>query len=99
MTLKDIDKSTLYPNAAKDAHGSLLVAAATGTGDKGFERATLLVDAGVDVLVVDTAHGHAQGVIDQVYRLRHSFPDTEIIGGNIATPEAAKALIAAGQMR
>ncbi len=96
ITLKDIDKSTLFPHAAKDTHGSLLVAAATGTGDNGFARAKLLMDAGVDVLVVDTAHGHAQGVIDQVRRLKTAFPDVEIIGGNIATPDAAKALIAAG---
>lgn len=96
MTLKDINKSNEFPNAAKDAYGSLLVAAAVGTGDAGFERAKLLVNAGVDVLVVDTAHGHSQGVIEQVARLKNAFPDTDIIGGNIATPDAAKALIEAG---
>lgn len=96
MTLKDIDKSTAYPNAAKDAHGALLVAAAIGTGNGGFERAKRLVKTGVDVLVVDTAHGHSQGVIDQVRRIKTAFPTTEVIGGNIATPEAAKALIDAG---
>ncbi len=96
MTVKDINKALEYPNSAKDEDGSLLVAAATGTGENGYERSLALIEAGVDALVVDTAHGHSQGVIDQVARLKKEFSNIQIIAGNIATPEAAKALIGAG---
>ena len=96
ITVKDIEKSQAHPNACKDENGSLRVAAATGTGDSGIERAEALIDAGVDVIVVDTAHGHSQGVIDQVARVKKLSNNTQVIAGNIATPEAAKALIDAG---
>lgn len=96
MTVKDINKAFEYPNASKDVNGSLLVAAATGTGIAGYERAVALIEAEVDALVVDTAHGHSQGVIDQVAKIKKDFPNMQIIAGNIATPEAGKALIDAG---
>ena len=96
MTVKDINKASEYPNAAKDKNGSLLVAAATGTGEDGFNRAVSLVEAGVDALVVDTAHGHSQGVIDQVAKIKKEFPKMQVVAGNIATPDAAKALIDVG---
>ena len=93
MTVKDILKSTEYPNAAKDGHGSLLVGAAVGTGAGTEERVELLVEAGVDLLIVDTAHGHSQGVLSQVQWVKKNFPQVEVIGGNIATGAAAKALV------
>ncbi|MDP2809653.1 MAG: IMP dehydrogenase [Rhodocyclaceae bacterium] len=93
MTVKDILKATEYPNAAKDAHGSLLVGAAIGVGAGTEERATLLVEAGVDVLIVDTAHGHSQGVLKRVEWVKKNFPQVDVIGGNIATGAAAKALV------
>jgi IMP dehydrogenase len=93
MTVKDILKSTEYPNAAKDSHGRLLVGAAVGTGEGTEERVALLADAGVDVLVVDTAHGHSQGVLSRVQWVKKNFPQVEVIGGNIATGSAAKALV------
>ncbi|MBL0318773.1 MAG: IMP dehydrogenase [Alphaproteobacteria bacterium] len=96
ITVKDMERSHAHPNACKDAQGRLRVAAATGTGDKGFERAQMLVDAGVDVIIVDTAHGHSQGVLDTVKRIKQSCGTVAVIGGNIATAEAAKALIKAG---
>ena len=96
ITVKDIEKAQLHPNAAKDEHGRLRVAAATGTGDKGVERAQALFDAGVDVLVVDTAHGQAEAVLQPLTRAKRLSNYTQIIGGNVATAEGALALIEAG---
>lgn len=96
VTLKDIRKSEDYPNACKDQFGRLRVAAAVGTGADTAERVAAIVEAGVDVIVVDTAHGHSQGVIDQVRRIKGLYPEIPVIGGNIATAEAAKDLAAAG---
>ncbi len=93
ITVKDILKSTEHPNAAKDEQGKLRVGAAVGVGDGTEERVELLVNAGVDVIVVDTAHGHAQGVLDRVKWVKSRFPQVDVIGGNIATTEAAKALV------
>ena len=93
ITVKDILKSTEHPNAAKDEHGKLRVGAAVGVGEGTEERAEALVGAGVDVIVVDTAHGHAQGVLDRVKWVKKTFPQIDVIGGNIATTEAAKALV------
>jgi len=92
ITVKDIRKSTEHPNAAKDEQGKLRVGAAVGVGPDNDERIELLVAAGVDVVVVDTAHGHSQGVLDRVRWVKRRFPEVEVIGGNIATAEAAKAL-------
>ena len=92
ITVKDIRKSTEHPNAAKDEQGKLRVGAAVGVGPDNDERIELLVAAGVDVIVVDTAHGHSQGVLDRVHWVKRRFPQVEVIGGNIATAEAAKAL-------
>ena len=92
ITVKDIRKSTEHPNAAKDEQGKLRVGAAVGVGPDNDERIELLVAAGVDVIVVDTAHGHSQGVLDRVRWVKRRFPQVEVIGGNIATAEAAKAL-------
>ncbi len=96
VTVKDIEKAQLHPTACKDDRGSLRVGAAIGTGEKNFERAEALIEAGVDLLVVDTAHGHSKGVIDMVKKLRKMHKNIQIIAGNIATGEAAKALIDAG---
>ena len=96
VTVKDIDKAAAHPLACKDDQGRLRVAAATGVGDDGYSRAEALLDAGVDVLVVDTAHGHSAGVIDAVKRIKRVSNFAQVIAGNIATPEAAKALIDAG---
>ena len=96
VTVKDILKSHEHPNASKDAQGKLLVGAAVGVGDKDKERVELLVKAGVDVLVVDTAHGHSQGILDQVKWIKSNFPQVDVIGGNIATAAAALALVEAG---
>ncbi len=96
ITVKDIEKAQAYPNACKDIQGRLRVAAATGVGDAGFARAEALLDAGVDVIVVDTAHGHSRGVIDQISRIKRLSNEAQLIGGNIATADAAKALIDAG---
>lgn len=96
ITVQDIDKAESNPNACKDDQGRLRAAAATGTGDAGWERSIALIDAGVDVLVVDTAHGHSRGVIEQVNKIKTHHPNVEVIGGNIATGDAAKALIDAG---
>ncbi len=93
MTVKDILKSSEHPEAAKDNLGRLLVGAAVGTGDGTEERVTLLVEAGVDVLVVDTAHGHSEGVLQRVEWVKKTFPQVEVIGGNIATAAAARALV------
>ncbi|MCG5241182.1 IMP dehydrogenase [Azospirillum doebereinerae] len=96
LTVKDIEKAQAYPNACKDGKGRLRVAAATGTGNDGLARAEALFDAGVDVLVVDTAHGHSLKVLDQVRAARALSNYTQIIAGNVATAEGAKALIDAG---
>jgi len=96
LTVKDIEKAQAYPNACKDGKGRLRVAAATGTGSDGLARAEALFDAGVDVLVVDTAHGHSLKVLDQVRAARNLSNYTQVIAGNVATAEAAKALIDAG---
>ncbi len=96
MTVKDIQKSTEHPNASKDEQGKLRVGAAVGVGPDNDERIELLVAAGVDVVVVDTAHGHSQGVLDRVKWVKRRFPHVDVIGGNIATAEAAKALLEAG---
>lgn len=96
VTLKDIRKSEDYPNACKDQFGRLRVAAAVGTGADTSDRVAAIVEAGVDVIVVDTAHGHSQGVIDQVRSIKGLYPQIAVIGGNIATAEAAKDLADAG---
>jgi IMP dehydrogenase len=94
--MKDIRKSEDFPNACKDELGRLRVAAAVGTGADTMERVDAIVEAGVDVIVVDTAHGHSQGVIDQVTRIKQKYPEIAVVGGNIATAEAARDLAAAG---
>jgi IMP dehydrogenase len=96
ITVKDIQKMIKYPSACKDALGRLRCGAAIGIAKDSFERAAALVAAGVDTLVVDTAHGHSQGVLDMVARLRQEFPNTDLIAGNVATGEATLALIDAG---
>jgi IMP dehydrogenase len=92
VTVKDILKATEHPNAAKDSEGKLRVGAAVGVGPENDERVELLVKAGVDVIVVDTAHGHSQGVLDRVKWVKQNYPQVQVIGGNIATGDAAKAL-------
>jgi IMP dehydrogenase len=96
MTVKDITKQTDFPSAARDAQGKLRVGAAVGVGEGTEERVELLVKAGVDVLVVDTAHGHSQGVVDRVRWVKRHYPQVDVVGGNIATGEAALALVEAG---
>jgi IMP dehydrogenase len=96
ITIKDIEKTERHPNAAKDGLGRLRCGAAVGVGPDTLERAQALVNAGVDVLVVDTAHGHSAGVLETVEQVRRSFPGVPIIGGNVATGEGAEALIKAG---
>lgn len=96
MTVKDILKSTEYPNACKDSQGRLRVGAAVGVGEGTEERVGLLADAGVDVIVVDTAHGHSRGVLERVQWVKKHHPQIDVIGGNIATAAAAKALVAHG---
>ncbi|MQY41508.1 IMP dehydrogenase [Epibacterium sp. SM1969] len=96
LTLKDSKQAVLNPTACKDDLGRLRVAAASSVGDSGFERSMALIDAGVDVVVIDTAHGHSQGVIDAVKRVKAATSDIQIIAGNVATAEATKALIDAG---
>ena len=96
ITVKDIFKRRQYPNACKDTHGRLRVGAAVGASGADLERAALLVEAGVDVLVVDTAHGHSEGVLQAVARVRERFPDVELVGGNVGTTEGAQALAERG---
>ncbi|MBT8060154.1 MAG: IMP dehydrogenase [Gammaproteobacteria bacterium] len=96
VTVKDIQKSTDFPNAAKDSLERLLVAAAVGVGGDTEERVTALVEANVDVVVVDTAHGHTRGVLDRIRWVRKHFPDVQVIGGNVTTAEGALALVEAG---
>jgi len=96
ITVKDIQKSSDHPNACKDDHERLRVGAAVGVGEDTDKRVELLVEAGVDLIVVDTAHGHSQSVLDRVKWIKKNFPKTEVIGGNIATADAAKALVDLG---
>ncbi|MEZ5444546.1 MAG: IMP dehydrogenase [Gammaproteobacteria bacterium] len=96
VTVKDMQKAKEYPNACKDEQERLRVGAAVGTGKGTHERVEMLVKSNVDVIVVDTAHGHSQGVLDMVRWIKQKYPDTQVVGGNIATGEAAKALVAAG---
>lgn len=96
ITVKDIQKSSDFPNAAKDSQERLLVAAAVGVGGDTSERVAALVEAGVDVIVVDTAHGHTSGVIEGVRWVKRSFPGVQVIGGNVTTAEGALALVEAG---
>jgi len=96
ITVKDIQNKKKYPKASKDKHGRLLVGAAVGVAQDTADRAASLVDAGVDVLVVDTAHGHSMGVLKTVEMLKNAYPEIDLIAGNIATPEAAEFLISAG---
>lgn len=96
ITVKDMEKAQTHPNACKDEKGRLRVAAASTVGDAGFDRAVALIHAGVDAVVIDTAHGHSIKVVEQVARLKKAYPDTQIIAGNIATKAAAQALIDAG---
>jgi IMP dehydrogenase len=96
ITVKDMDKALSHPNACKDSRGRLRVAAASTVGQSGYDRAIALIDAGVDAVVIDTAHGHSSKVIAIVKRLKTDYPKSQIIAGNIATAEAAEALITAG---
>jgi IMP dehydrogenase len=96
ITVKDINKAEQYPSACKDPEGRLRVGASVGTSADTPERVTALVEAGVDVLVVDTAHGHSKNVVDGVRAIKQQYPDLQVIGGNVATAEAAKALAEAG---
>jgi len=96
ITVKDIEKARAHPDACKDEQGRLRVAAATSVGDSGFVRAEHLIDAGVDLIVVDTAHGHSQLVLDQVNRIKRHSNAVQVIAGNVATAEGARALIDAG---
>jgi IMP dehydrogenase len=96
ITVKDIFKRREYPDACKDEHGRLRVGAAIGASRADLERAALLVDAGVDILVVDTAHGHSEGVLEAVARVRERFPDAQLVGGNVGTVEGAQALVERG---
>ena len=96
VTLKDINKSLNFPNAARDEEGRLLVGAAIGTKKDTMDRAEGLINAGVDVLVVDSAHGHSEGVLEQIRQIKSLYKDIQIIGGNIATAEGALALVKAG---
>ncbi|MGP4038963.1 IMP dehydrogenase [Gracilibacillus sp. D59] len=96
ITIKDIEKVIEFPHSAKDKQGRLLAGAAVGVTADSMTRIDKLVDAGVDILVIDTAHGHSQGVIEQVKRVRNKYPDIDIIAGNVATAEATRALIEAG---
>ncbi|MGB0748019.1 MAG: IMP dehydrogenase [Magnetospiraceae bacterium] len=96
ITVKDMEKAQRFPNACKDTQGRLRVAAATGVGKDGMERAEALLAAGVDVIVVDTAHGHSKGVMDAVRTIKKSNNYAQVVGGNVATPDGGKALIEAG---
>jgi IMP dehydrogenase len=96
ITIKDIEKSERFPHASKDALGRLRCGAAVGTGADHLERVQALVDAGVDVIIVDTAHGHSQGVLETVTELHRTFPELPLVGGNVATAEGAEALIKCG---
>ena len=96
VTMKDIDKSAEHPFATKDPRGQLQVGAALGTGGDTLERASALSDAGVDLFVIDSAHGHSKNVLETIKNIKNKFPEIDIMGGNVATPEGAEALIDAG---
>lgn len=96
VTVKDIEKAKLHPDACKDENGRLRTGAATSVGDDGFERAEALIDAGVDFLVVDTAHGHSRGVLDTITRIKKQYPNVQVSGGNVATGDGTRALADAG---
>src|SRR5439155_19723536 len=96
VTVKDIEKAQKYPNASKDEHGRLRVAAATSVGDDGFQRTERLIEAGVDLVVVDTAHGHSSRVLEAIGRIKRLSNAVQVVAGNVATHEGAKALIHAG---
>jgi len=96
ITIKDIDNQLEYPNANKDQNGRLIVGAGVGVGEDTIERITALVKAGVDIVAIDSAHGHSKGVLDKISEIRKKFPDLDIVGGNIVTANAAKDLIKAG---
>ena len=96
ITIKDIDNLLEYPNACKDTNGRLRVGAGVGIGKDTLERVEALVKAGVDIIAVDSAHGHSKNVLDKIKEIKNAFPDLDMIGGNIVTPEAAQALIEAG---
>ncbi|MBD3611438.1 MAG: IMP dehydrogenase [Hydrogenovibrio crunogenus] len=96
ITVKDMEKSSEHPYAAKDSNGRLRVGAAVGTGVETYDRVAALVKAGVDVIIVDTAHGHSQGVLDKVKWVKENYPQIDVVGGNIATAEAALDLVKAG---
>lgn len=96
ITIKDIDNQLEYPNANKDEAGRLVVGAGVGVGVDTMDRVKALVDAGVDIVAIDSAHGHSKGVLEKVAEIRNAFPDLDIVGGNIVTGEAARDLIAAG---
>lgn len=96
ITIKDIEKAIEFPHSSKDEKGRLIVGAAVGVGGDSDSRTKALVEAGVDVLVIDTAHGHSRGVIDKVRRIRERYPDLNIVAGNVATAEATRALVEAG---
>jgi IMP dehydrogenase len=96
VTVKDFEKAQAFPNRAKDEQGRLLVGAASTIGDAGYERSLALIEAGADVVVIDTAHGHSQGVLHAVNRIKRESNKTQIVAGNVATADGAKALIDAG---
>lgn len=96
ITIKDIDNQLEYPQANKDKNGRLIVGAGVGVGDDTISRVTALVEAGVDIIAVDSAHGHSKGVLDKISEIRKAFPNLDIVGGNIVTADAAEALIKAG---
>ncbi|CAM3042251.1 IMP dehydrogenase [Chryseobacterium flavum] len=96
ITIKDIDNQLEYPNANKDGNGRLIVGAGVGVGEDTLDRIEALVQAGVDIVAIDSAHGHSKGVLDKISEIRKAYPDLDIVGGNIVTAEAAKDLIAAG---
>ena len=96
ITIKDIDNQLEYPYANKDQNGRLIVGAGVSVGDDTIERVTALVEAGVDIIAVDSAHGHSKGVLDKISEIRNAFPELDIVGGNIVTADAAEALIKAG---
>ena len=96
VTVKDITKAQAYPNACKDAQGQLRTGASVGTSDETDDRVAALVEAGADIIVVDTAHGHSQRVLDRISWIKQKYPDVPILGGNVATRDGARALIDAG---
>ncbi|MBC8829937.1 IMP dehydrogenase, partial [Escherichia coli] len=96
ITIKDIEKVIEFPNSAKDKHGRLLAAAAVGITNDTFVRVEKLIEAGVDAIVIDTAHGHSAGVINKISEIRQTFKDVVIVAGNVATAEGARALFEVG---